>query len=118
MRPDPGSIRASSSRLPSWPRIPRVRSAWNTGALGQVPLCTIEADRDDITGADQTHCAHVLGHAPDAPWHRRATIGQCDHYDLFTGPRWHDAVHPQLCEFWRAIECDSEAKAEPPGRIR
>ncbi|WP_409259095.1 hypothetical protein [Paraburkholderia sp. Cpub6] len=110
--------RASSSRLPSWSPTLRVRSGWNTGALGQVPLCTIEADRDDITGADQTHCAHALCHAPDAPRHRRATIGQCDHYDLFTGLRWHDAVHPQLCEFWHAIECDSEAKAEPPGRIR
>lgn len=75
----------------------------DTGALRQVPLCTIEGDRDDITGAGQTHCAHALCHAPDAPRHRRMTVGQCDHYDLFTGPRWHNAVHPQLCEFWRAI---------------
>jgi len=86
--------------------------------LEQVPLCTIEGDRDDITGAGQTHCAHVLCHAPGAPGHRRVTIDQCDHYDLFTGPRWHDAVHPELCSFWRAIACDSEAKAAPAASIR
>jgi polyhydroxyalkanoate depolymerase len=101
------------------------RGAWSidgrcvdTGALGQVPLCTIEGDRDDITGAGQTHCAHALCHAPDASGHRRVTIDQCDHYDLFTGPRWHNAVQPELCEFWRAIECDSEAKVEPAASIR
>ena len=101
------------------------RGAWSidgrcvdTGALGQVPLCTIEGDHDDITGAGQTHCAHALCHAPDESGHRRMTIDQCDHYDLFTGPRWHDAVHPELCGFWRAIECDSEAKIEPAASIR
>jgi hypothetical protein len=43
---------------------------------------------------------------------------QCDHDDLFTGPRWHGAGQPELCGFWRAIECDSEAKAEPAASIR
>jgi poly-beta-hydroxyalkanoate depolymerase len=101
------------------------RGAWSidgrrvdTGALGQVPLCTIEGDRDDITGEGQTHCAHALCHAADAPQHRRVTVSDCDHYDLFTGPRWHDEVHHQLCEFWRAIECSRHAKAEPVARIR
>jgi poly(3-hydroxybutyrate) depolymerase len=88
-----------------------------TRAVGQVPLCTIEGDRDDITGADQTHCAHALCHASGTSRHRRVTVDQCDHYDLFTGPRWHDVVHPQLCEFWHAIE-RSHAKVKRPAHIR
>jgi polyhydroxyalkanoate depolymerase len=101
------------------------RGAWSidgqcvdTGALGQVPLCTIEGDCDDITGAGQTHCAHALCHAPDAPGHRRMTVAQCDHYDLFTGPRWRDEVHLQLCGFWRAIELSRDARVEPAAGIR
>jgi poly-beta-hydroxyalkanoate depolymerase len=31
------------------------------------------------------------------------TIENCDHYDLFTGPRWHDVIHPALSAFWRSV---------------
>jgi polyhydroxyalkanoate depolymerase len=101
------------------------RGAWaisgryvDTGALAQVPLCTIEGDRDDITGTGQTHCAHALCHAPDAPLNRWVTVDQCDHYDLFTGSRWRNVVHPVLREYWRAVECASETKAGPATGIQ
>ncbi|WP_233858152.1 polyhydroxyalkanoate depolymerase [Paraburkholderia sp. HD33-4] len=78
----------------------RVRIA----ALRDTPLCTIEGDSDEITGAGQTHCAHALcGASPLRPA-RQLTIEQCNHYDLFIGPRWRDAVHPGLREFWRDVE--------------
>jgi len=75
-----------------------------TRALARVALCTVEGDRDDITGAGQTHCAHALCAADDAPPRHRLTVAQCDHYDLFTGPRWHETVHPRLCAFWHETE--------------
>ncbi len=69
--------------------------------LGSIALCTVEGDRDDITGAGQTHAAHaVCGAMPGAP-RKRLTIADCDHYDLFTGPRWREAIHPALAAFWR-----------------
>lgn len=71
-------------------------------ALNTTPLCTVEGDRDDITGAGQTHAAHALFNAAPGSLGVRLTIDDCDHYDLFTGPRWRKAVHPNLARFWRA----------------
>jgi polyhydroxyalkanoate depolymerase len=87
------------------------RKAWTvagrrvaTEALCHTPLCTVEGERDDIAGAGQTHCAHTLCDAEPARGDRRLTVPQCNHYDLFTGPRWRDAVHPSLRDFWREVE--------------
>ncbi len=82
---------------------------WSVGSRSVLPealtataLCTVEGDRDDITGAGQTHAAHELCCAiPDA-MRVRMTVDDCDHYDLFTGPRWRQAVHPALRQFWVA----------------
>jgi polyhydroxyalkanoate depolymerase len=71
------------------------------GALTSTALCTIEGERDDITGAGQTHAAHAVCSAlPDA-LRMRLTVPDCDHYDLFTGPRWRETIHPALAAFWR-----------------
>jgi len=101
------------------------RGAWSidgrrvdTATLAQVPLCTVEGDRDDITGAGQTHCAHALCHAPDTARNRHVTIDQCDHYDLFTGPRWRNAVHPLLCEFWGVAERAGQTKVPLEARVQ
>lgn len=101
------------------------RGAWSidgrrvdTGALEQVPLCTVEGDRDDVTGAGQTHCAHALCHAPDTARNQQVTVDQCDHYDLFTGPRWRNAVHPLLCEFWGVAERARETKVQLEAGVR
>ncbi|MDR8398490.1 Polyhydroxyalkanoate depolymerase, intracellular (fragment) [Paraburkholderia dioscoreae] len=66
-------------------------------------LCTVEGARDDITGAGQTHAAQALcsGIAPDM--RQMLTVKDCDHYDLFTGPKWRDVIHPALSAFWRSI---------------
>ena len=89
----------------------------DTAALKHVPLCTIEGDRDHITGAGQTHCAHALCHAADAPQQRQVTVNQCDHYDLFTGLRWRSAVCPLLCEFWDSVEHISAMRTEPDAAL-
>jgi polyhydroxyalkanoate depolymerase len=72
--------------------------------LSRTPLCTVEGELDDITGAGQTHCAHTLCGASSPPRDRQMTVPACNHYDLFTGSRWREAVHPALCGFWREVE--------------
>jgi polyhydroxyalkanoate depolymerase len=80
-------------------------------ALSNTALCTVEGDRDDITGAGQTHAAHDLCcNVPDT-MRMRSTIQDCDHYDLFTGPRWHDAIYPALRSFWNACARNQSANA-------
>ena len=71
--------------------------------LASTALCTVEGDRDDITGAGQTHAAHTLCSAIPVQKRCRLTISDCDHYDLFTGPRWHEVIHPAVVQFWASV---------------
>ncbi|MFP3566384.1 polyhydroxyalkanoate depolymerase [Paraburkholderia sp. SIMBA_030] len=71
--------------------------------LASTALCTVEGDRDDIAGAGQTHAAHTLCSAIPAQKRCRWTISDCDHYDLFTGPRWHEVIHPAVVRFWASM---------------
>lgn len=75
-----------------------------TAALRGTPLCTIEGDCDDITGTGQTHCAHALCDALPVRPERQITVERCNHYDVFTGARWRDAVYPALRSFWSEVE--------------
>jgi polyhydroxyalkanoate depolymerase len=83
------------------------RGTWSVGArridpakLIATAVCTVEGERDDITGAEQTHAAHDVCAAIPAAMRLRMTVDDCDHYDLFTGPRWHEVIHPALRAFW------------------
>jgi poly(3-hydroxybutyrate) depolymerase len=87
-------------------------------ALRDTPLCTIEGDSDEITGAGQTHCAHALCDASTVRPRRQLNIEQCNHYDLFIGPRWRDAVYPGLCEFWREVEHPALEVRRPRRAVR
>jgi poly(3-hydroxybutyrate) depolymerase len=62
-------------------------------------LLTIEGERDDISGAGQTHAAHGLctGVDPRRRFHYDA-LG-AGHYGIFSGSRWRENVYPQLREF-------------------
>ena len=71
--------------------------------LASTALCTVEGDRDDITGAGQTHAAHTLCSAIPVQKRCRLTISDSDHYDLFTGPRWHEVIHPAVVRFWASV---------------
>lgn len=91
---------------------------WSIGArrvapetLSETALCTVEGDRDDITGEGQTHAAHSLCSSVHDAMRMRLTIDDCDHYDLFTGPRWHEAIYPALRRFW--IACARNESARP-----
>jgi len=87
-----------------------VRGEWRIGArlvrpqaLSSLALCTIEGDRDDVTGAGQTHAAHALRDAIHGSRRLKITIADCDHYGLFSGRRWRDTVHPALTQFWNSL---------------
>jgi len=71
-------------------------------ALARTALCTVEGDRDDITGAGQTHAAHAVLSSVPQRRRMRLTVADCDHYDLFSGARWCEAIHPALARFRRA----------------
>ncbi|HXZ09608.1 MAG TPA: polyhydroxyalkanoate depolymerase [Paraburkholderia sp.] len=84
------------------------RGDWQVGTravrpqdLATAALCTVEGSRDTISGAGQTHVAQSLCSGIQAAARRRLTIPDCDHYGLFTGPRWRELIYPELVEFWR-----------------
>ncbi|GLU35618.1 polyhydroxyalkanoate depolymerase [Trinickia caryophylli] len=86
------------------------RGTWEVGgqrvrgdALVDTALATVEGDRDDITGAGQTHAAHALCPRVPEAMRMRLSIRECDHYDLFSGPRWREEIHPALACFRRAV---------------
>ncbi|ABC35349.1 polyhydroxyalkanoate depolymerase [Burkholderia thailandensis] len=82
--------------------------------LTRTALCTIEGGRDDIAGAGQTHAAHALCNAVPDAGRERITEPDCDHYDLFLGPRWRHSIHPALDAFWTRAEAARRAAGEPP----
>jgi polyhydroxyalkanoate depolymerase len=87
------------------------RGTWQIGTQPVRPqdivstaLCTVEGARDDITGAGQTHAAQTLCSGIAPAMRQMLTVENCDHYDLFTGPKWHDVIYPALTAFWRSID--------------
>lgn len=94
------------------------RGVWEVGdqrvrgdALTETALATVEGERDDITGAGQTHAAHALCPRVPDELRVRLSISGCDHYDLFTGPRWRDEIHPALACFRRTVRTHRQAMA-------
>ena len=62
-------------------------------------LLTIEGELDDISGAGQTRAAHELcsGIPKTRQFHYDA-VG-AGHYGIFSGRRWREQVHPEVCAF-------------------
>ncbi len=62
-------------------------------------LLTVEGERDDISGAGQTHAAHELcsGVATEHQYHYDA-VG-AGHYGIFSGRRWRENVYPAVQAF-------------------
>ncbi|QIE25816.1 hypothetical protein SBC1_49110 (plasmid) [Caballeronia sp. SBC1] len=57
-------------------------------------LLTIEGELDDVSGRGQTHAAQDLCAGIAVRDKHSFTMRQCDHYDLFSGPRWQADVYP------------------------
>ncbi|TWG79309.1 poly(3-hydroxybutyrate) depolymerase [Cupriavidus gilardii J11] len=69
------------------------------GCLRETRLLTIEAARDDICGAGQTHAANGLCEGLPVSARHDITVPDADHYDLFSGQRWRDTVCPALLDW-------------------
>jgi len=82
------------------------RGLWTIGGVRVAPeaitrsaLLTIEGDRDDISGVDQTHAAHDLCLGIPAERKQRLTVEGAGHYGVFSGRRWRQSVYPRLRAF-------------------
>jgi len=80
-------------------------------ALRTTRLLTVEGDRDAISGAGQTHAAHVLCTGLPASRRKAMTIADCDHYGLFSGEVWRCKVFP-VVHAWLAGPADGCVAAD------
>ncbi|WP_179403217.1 polyhydroxyalkanoate depolymerase [Burkholderia guangdongensis] len=90
-------------------------------ALRGTALLTVEGTSDAVTGSGQTHAAHELCTGLAVHERHRLDIDGCDHYGLFTGPRWRDDVHPALQTLFLEAETRTAATPRvtaPPPRAR
>lgn len=86
-------------------------------ALRNTRLLTVEGTRDAVTGAGQTHAAHMLCSSLTPDERQCLDIQACDHYGLFTGTRWRDEVHPALrATLLKAEEAGSGRRRKRVGR--
>mgnify|MGYP001097945768 CR=1 FL=1 len=68
-------------------------------AITDIALFTIEGEKDDITGVQQTEAAHTL--TPNIPDEKHVHYVQenVGHYGIFNGSRWRNIIQPKVAEF-------------------
>jgi poly(3-hydroxybutyrate) depolymerase len=71
-------------------------------AIRDIPLLTIEGEKDDITGLGQTEAAHALLPKLAAPDKRHYVARDVGHYGVFNGSRWRKLIQPEVRDFVRA----------------
>jgi poly(3-hydroxybutyrate) depolymerase len=103
-----------------------VNGTWNVNGelvrpqdIKTTALLTIEGELDDISGAGQTRAAHELctGIPKTRQFHYDA-VG-AGHYGIFSGRRWREQVHPEVCAFIARYGSGASApsvQAKPNGR--
>ncbi|HEX8233896.1 MAG TPA: polyhydroxyalkanoate depolymerase [Caulobacteraceae bacterium] len=68
-------------------------------AVTNVPLMTIEGERDDICSPGQTAAAHgLLVNVPESMKLAHVQAG-AGHYGVFSGSKWRNGIYPKLREF-------------------
>jgi poly(3-hydroxybutyrate) depolymerase len=68
-------------------------------AITRTALLTIEGERDDISGINQTRAAHDLCTGIPAARKHHLTVPDTGHYGIFSGRRWREFVYPQIRDF-------------------
>ena len=73
-------------------------------AIRDIPLMTVEGERDDICGVGQTEAAHDL--CPNIPIEMRYHYVQpgVGHYGVFNGTRWRTEIQPRIREMIRTTQ--------------
>ena len=70
--------------------------------ITDIPVLTIEGERDDITGLGQTQAVHdLLTELPKAS-QKHFTANGVGHYGVFNGSKWRNMIQPKIAEFIRA----------------
>ena len=90
----------------------------NPGAIKNVPLLTVEGEKDDITGLGQTRAAHDLctGLRASAKIHyEQAGVG---HFGVFNGSRFRDNILPRMAAFMRKHDSGLSAKKSKPRKLQ
>jgi len=76
-------------------------------------LLTIEGELDDISGAGQTRAAHDLCTGVPKARQFHYDVPGAGHYGIFSGRRWREQVHPEVCAFIARFGSVASAKAAP-----
>ena len=76
-------------------------------------LLTIEGEKDDISGAGQTHAAHDLCTGIDPKQQFRHDVKGAGHYGIFSGRRWREDAYPRLREFIAAHQVAPQQARSP-----
>ena len=68
-------------------------------SITDIPVLTIEGEKDDITGYGQTEAAHDL--LPNLPskWKSHYVQKGAGHYGVFNGRRWREQIYPKVVAF-------------------
>lgn len=68
-------------------------------AITDIALCTVEGEKDDISGVGQTQAAHGL--CPNIPDDQRLLYVQpgVGHYGVFNGRRFREEIYPRVTDF-------------------
>lgn len=68
-------------------------------AITDIALCTVEGEKDDISGVGQTQAAHGL--CPNIPEGQRLLYVQpgVGHYGVFNGRRFREEIYPRVTDF-------------------
>jgi len=80
------------------------------GAIKNVPLLTVEGEKDDITGKGQCSAALDLCTGLPKSKKRHFEAPHVGHYGIFNGSRFRQIILPELCKFI--------ADNEPPARVK
>jgi len=79
-------------------------------AITNVPLLTVEGEKDDITGKGQCAAALELCSGLKSSQRRHFEAPHVGHYGIFNGSRFRETIMPELCSFI--------ARNEPPARVK
>lgn len=72
------------------------------GAVKDTAFLTVEGEKDDITGLEQTRAAHDLLTGLPKKRKKHFMAPKVGHYGVFNGSRWRNEIQPQVRDFIRA----------------
>ncbi|MGI9386184.1 MAG: polyhydroxyalkanoate depolymerase, partial [Methyloligellaceae bacterium] len=84
--------------------------------IRQVPLLTVEGEKDDITGVGQCSAAHNLCTGlPDSMKKQYIQQG-VGHYGVFNGSRFRNEIAPRISQFIDRYEPAKAVRNRPNGQ--